>query len=261
MRFVDAHVHLSDPEYAEKISEIVSEAKRSNVVALVSNSMNLETCLRSLRLSEEHSGLIYAALGIHPWNANNLAPNELEQTVDFILQNTRNKEKVVAVGEVGLDPQYAKRREQREQQALVFHEMLRLAEQLALPVIVHSRWSAPRIMEILSSYSLKAVLWHWLSTPVEILPKIVGRGDYVSEGPPTVFSTRIQEVVRLVPLENLLTETDGPVRFYGPFKDKVTTPAFIPEVVKAMAEIKNVSEIDVAEQILRNFTDFFEIKL
>jgi len=261
MRFVDAHIHLSDPEYNGKINDIIDNAKQASVVAIVSNSMNLETSKLSLKLAQEHTGLVYAALGIHPWNVNQLAPNELERTIDFILKNGANNEKAVAIGEVGLDPQYAKRKEQKELQTKVFNEMLRLAEKLTLPIIVHSRWSAPKIMGTLLSYRLPAVLWHWFSSPTEMLPKIIERGDYISEGPPTVFSTRIQDVVRLIPLENLLTETDGPVRFYGDaFKDKLTTPAFIPEVVKAIAEIKEIKENDVAEQILRNFENLFKIK-
>lgn len=261
MRFVDAHIHLSDREYKGKIPEIIENAKQTGVVAMVSNSMNLETSKESLRLAEEHAGVVYAALGIHPWNANELTPGELEQTIEFVQQNGADKEKVVAIGEVGLDPQYAKRKEQKEQQVMVFHQMLQLAEKVHLPAIVHSRWSASRIVEILSSYRLPAVLWHWLSTPTDLLPKIVERGDYVSEGPPAVFSTRIQEVVSLVPLERLLTETDGPVRYCGPFKDRLTMPAFIPEVVKAFSEIKGVEESDVAEQIHRNFADFTNRKL
>jgi len=257
MRFVDAHIHLSDPEYYGKITEIIQNAKQTCVVAIVSNSMNLETSRLSLKLAEEHVGLVYAALGIHPWNVNQLPSSEVEQTLGFILRNGVNNEKVVAIGEVGLDPQYAKRKEQKELQAKVFHEMLRLAEKLTLPLIVHSRWSASKILEILSSYHLKPVLWHWFSGSTDMLPKIVGRGDYVSEGPPVVFSTRIQEVVRLVPLENLLTETDGPVRFYGPFKDKLTTPAFIPKVVRAIAKIKGIKETDAAERILCNFSHLF----
>jgi TatD DNase family protein len=261
MRFVDAHIHLSDPEYSGKTQEIIEDARQAGVVSIVANSVNLETSQLSLQLAEENGGLVYAALGIHPWNVNQLAPNELEQTVSFILTNGLNNEKVVAIGEVGLDPQYAKRREQREQQSNVFHEMLRLAEKLNLPAIVHSRWSALKILEILPSYNLKAVLWHWFSSPTDVLPRIIARGDYVSEGPSTVFSTRTQEIVQLVPLENLLTETDGPVHYYGSFKDKLTTPAFIPEVVKAIAQIKNISENDTAEQILRNSESLFKTSL
>ena len=259
--FADAHVHLSDSEYGDRISEIVAIAKQNEVVAMVANSMNLETSKLSLKLAEEHHGLVYAALGIHPWNVNQLASNELEQTVDFISEGAALNKKIIAIGEIGLDPQYAKRKEHKEQQCRVFNEMLQLAERLALPIIVHSRWSAQKILGTLPSYGLRGVLWHWFSSPLDLLPRITERGDYVSEGPPVVFSERIQEVVRHVPLERLLTETDGPVRYHGPFKDKQTTPAFIPEIVRAISEVKKIEESRATEQILRNFSDFFDIRL
>jgi TatD DNase family protein len=112
----------------------------------------------------------------------------------------------------------------------------------------------------LPSYHLSGILWHWFSGSTDLLPKIVERGDFVSEGPPAVFSDRIQEIVRLVPLENLITETDGPVHYFGPFKDRFTTPAFVPEVVKAIAQIKGFDENAVAEQIWRNFSKLFRIR-
>ncbi len=261
LRFVDVHFHLSDPAYNGKTGEMVKIAKRVGVVAMISNSMNLETSRVSVGLADEHPSLVYAAVGIHPWNVNQLAPEELQQTVDFIVGKGAFKEKIVAIGEVGLDPQYAKNKVQEERQAEVFREMLRLAEQLRLPVIVHSRWSSQRILDILPSYRSKGVLWHWFSSPIELLPKIAERGDYVSEGPPAVFSDRIREVVQAVPLERLLTETDGPVQYYGFFKDKPTTPAFIPEVVKAISQIKGIDESQVAEQILLNFKNFFDVRL
>lgn len=258
MKFVDAHIHLSDSEYKGKTSDVVQVAKQVGVVAMVSNGMNLETSKSSLKLAEENAGVVYAALGIHPWNVNKVAPNEFEETVDFIAAEGSDK-RVVAIGEIGLDPQYAKGKMQKEEQARVFHEMLRLAEKLALPIVVHSRWSAQRILDILPSYRLKRALWHWFSGPTELLPSLVQRGDYISQGPPVVFSARIQEIVRAVPLERLISETDGPVRYYGPFKDRPTTPAFIPEVVKAMAQIKEVDENYAAERILGNFSKLFHI--
>lgn len=261
MKFVDAHIHLSDPEYRQKVAYVIEEAKQSNVVALVSNSMNLETSVLNVQLAEENNGFVYAALGIHPWNVTSLAPDELQRTLDFISQHGTDHEKVVAVGEIGLDPQYVKRREFKDLQVRVFHEMLHAAEKLALPVIVHSRWSAPQIMTILPSYNLRGVLFHWFSSPVELLPQIIERGYYVSEGPPTVFSSRTQDIVKRVPISNLLTETDGPVSYSAePFKGKLTTPAFVPQVVKAVAEIKGIEEKDVAEQVLKNFINFFEIE-
>jgi TatD DNase family protein len=104
MKFVDAHIHLSDPGYINRTAFIVEEAKRVNVVALVSNSVNLETSSLNIKLAKENPGLVYAAVGIHPWNVTKLTTEELQQTLDLILQHRANREAVVAIGEVGLDP-------------------------------------------------------------------------------------------------------------------------------------------------------------
>lgn len=260
MRLVDAHIHLSDPEYNHKVDEILEDAKRSNVVALVSNSMNLQTSLLTLQLAEEHPSLVYAALGIHPWNVKHLAPNEVEETVDLILQCETQSETVVAVGEIGLDYQYASKK-LRDSQLKVFQEMLSVAEKKSLPVIIHSRGTTSQIVSLLPSYGVKTILLHWFSWPLTLLPEIVDRGYYISEGLPSVYSKHTQEIVRRVPLTNLLTETDGPIDFGGPFKGKMTTPAFLPLVIKAIAQVKEREETEVADQILQNFTNFFGINL
>jgi TatD DNase family protein len=258
MKLVDAHIHLSDPEYNQKMDALLEDAKRSNVVALVSNSMNLQTSLGTLQLAKEHPNLVYAALGIHPWNVRHLSPNEVQETVDLILQHETRSERVVAVGEIGLDYQYSGEK-LWESQLKVFHEMLSAAEKKSLPVIIHSRGTTPQIINLLPSYSLKKVLLHWFSRPTTLLPQIVDKGYYISEGPPSVYSSHIRDIIKRIPLTNLLTETDGPVDFRGPFKGKMTTPAFLPLVVKAIAEIKEAKEIEVADQILQNFTNLFGI--
>jgi len=258
MKFVDAHIHLSDPEYNQKVDEILEDAKRSNVVALVSNSMNLQTSLLSLQLAKEQPNFVYAALGIHPWNVKYLPPNEVQKTIDLILQHETHGGKVVAVGEIGLDHQYANK-ELLDSQLKVFQEMLSAAEKKSLPVIIHSRGTTPQIVSLLPSYSVKKVLLHWFSHPMTLLPHIVDNGYYISEGPPSVFSNHTQEIIKQIPLTNLLTETDGPVSFGGPFKGKMTTPAFLPLVVKAIAQIKDIKETEVVDQILQNFTNLFGI--
>jgi len=258
MKFVDVHIHLSDPDYSQKVSEIVDDARRSNVVALVSNSMNLQTSLLCLQLAEEYPNLVYAALGVHPWNVKSLSPNETQDVINLIFQH---KEKVVAVGEIGLDYQYARSGKSLDLQLQVFHEMLRTAEKISLPVIIHSRETAPKIMSLLPSYDLKKVLFHWFSSKfIGLLSQIVDRRYYITEGPPAVYSSGIREIIRRIPLTNLLTETDGPLRFGGPFKGEMTTPSFIPLVVKAIAQIKDMKETEVADQIFQNFTDFFGVK-
>jgi len=260
MKFVDAHIHLSDSDYAQKVGEIVEDAKQSNVIALVSNSMDLETSRQSLRLAEEYPDHVYAALGIHPWNTKNLSSNELQETINLIYQNGENRERVVAVGEIGLDSSYSGSEEPTENQMQVFHKLLSTAEKLSLPVIIHSRGTTSQIVSLLPSYTIKKVLLHWFSRPHSLISQIVDRGYYITEGPPSVFSTGIREVIRRIPLTNLMTETDGPVRFRGPFKGKMTTPAFIPTVVEAIAQLKGKEKSEVADQIFQNFTDFFGVE-
>jgi TatD DNase family protein len=260
MRFVDAHIHLSDPEYNGKVEALIEDARKSSVIALVSNSMNYESSLLSLRLAKQNPGLVYAALGIHPWNIGFLSSNELEQTLNLIFNQRNRREKVVAIGEVGLDFSYGKK-QNAELQIKVFHELLRAAEKQSLPVIVHSRRTTAQVLSVLSSFKIEKVLFHWFGGPLELLPKIVEEGFYVSEGPPTVYSSKTREIVKRTPLDRLLTETDGPVRFGGPFYGKMTTPSFVPRVVKAIAEIRNLKEAEVANQILRNFTEFFDVDL
>jgi len=260
MRFVDAHIHLADSEYAQNVGEIIEEAKRLRVFALVANSMDLESSRQSLRLAEKYPDHVYAALGIHPWNTKNLGSTEIQETIDLIFENGENRQRVVAVGEIGLDSSYSGSGEPTEAQLQVFHKMLSAAEKLSLPVIIHSRGTTSQILSLLPSYKIKKVLLHWFSQPHSLIPTIVDRGYYITEGPPSVFSNGIREVIMRIPLTNIMTETDGPVRFRGPFKGKLTTPSFIPTVVEAIAQLKEKEKTEVADQIFQNFIDFFAVE-
>jgi len=256
MRFVDAHIHLSDPEYANCVDEVIADTKKTNVVAVVSNSVDLKTGQDNLKLAEQYSRLVYVALGVHPWNVQTLTEEEFQQTMKLIEKQRQNKA-LVAVGEVGLDSKYM---QVWDKQMRVFDEMLHLAERLDLPVVIHSRGTTAQIVDMLPSYTLKKVLLHWFSNPISALPKAVENGYYISEGPPTLYSNGIQDVIKRAPLTNLLTETDGPVHYFRPpFEGKRTTPAFIPSVSKTISEIKNVDLEDVAEQVANNFGTFFGV--
>jgi TatD DNase family protein len=258
MKLVDAHIHLSDSEYTGHTDELIADAKAAGVVSLVSNAMDLATSVEALKLAEKYPDIVHVALGIHPWNVNVLKENELEDTLKLITEQTQAK-RVAAIGEIGLDCKYEAI---WEKQLAVFDKMLRLAEKLELPVIIHSRGTSAFIVDMLPSYSLKRVLLHWFSHPMTALHKAIQHGYYITEGPPVAYSSGIREVVTNTPLTNLLTETDGPVLFRkAPFNGQMTKPSFIREVVHAIAEVKQVKAEDVANQIIRNFESFFNIKL
>jgi len=258
MKLIDAHVHLSDAEYAKCTDELLTNAKDFNVVALVSNSTDFKTSIGSLKLAEKHPNMVHPALGIHPWNVNVLKENELEETVALISEQHR-KNAVVAIGEIGLDYKYEAI---WEKQLMVFDKMLRLAEKLDIPAIIHSRGTTAQIVDTLPSYNLKRVLLHWFSHPMSALYKAVDHGYFITEGPPVAYSNGIRQVVKKVPLTNLLTETDGPVIYQKPpYNGQLTRPSFIKTVVESVAEVKNMAAVDVADQIAKNFEGFFNKKL
>jgi len=258
MKLVDAHIHLSDKDYTGPTEELITDAKNANVVALVSNAMDLATSIDSLRLAEKYPSLVYPALGIHPWNVSVLKENELEETLSLI-QEQHQKKTVVAIGEIGLDYKYETI---WDKQLMVFDKMLHLAEKLELPVIIHSRGTTAQIVDMLPSYKLKRVLLHWFSHPMGALYKAIDHGYFITDGPPVAYSNGIREVVKKVPLTNFLTETDGPVTYRkAPFNGQITKPSFIRTVIDAVAEVKQITVTDAAEQIAKNFETFFNIKL
>jgi len=256
MKLIDAHVHLSDAEYIGHIDELIADAKNADVTALVTNSMDLKTCLNDVKLAEKYPDLVYPALGIHPWNVNVIEEKEIQETIEFIQQH---KSAVKAIGEIGLDAKYETI---WEKQTMVFDRMLRLAETLELPVIIHSRGTTDKVVEMLPSYRLKRVLLHWFSHPMTALAKALDNGYFITEGPPVIYSNGIREVVEKTPLTNLLTETDGPVTYWKqPFNGQLTKPSYVRYVVGAVAEIKKMPDEEVAEQIIKNFEVFFDIKV
>lgn len=261
MKLIDAHIHLADPEYQTQVNAFLGDAKKANVVAVVSNSTSYETSLNNIKLAKKHPRLVFAALGIHPTNAKELGPKEIDQTKRLIL-NSKGCPGVVAIGEIGLDDKHLIGEKQAlvNKQYEVFCEMLQLGENLSLPIVVHSRGTASQIMDILPSYNITKVMLHWFAAPTSFLPRIVERDYYVTEGPATIFSKTIREIVQNVPLSRLLTETDGPVRFFRPpFNGEKARPADIPLIVEAIAQIKRMRTMEVAEQIYQNFLVFFNL--
>jgi len=253
MRFIDAHIHLADPEYQSKIGQILADAQENSVVGLVANAMDLKSSRATLSLSEAHPSVVFPAIGIHPWEAGAVSEDDIREVVELILSR---KGPAVSVGEIGLDGRYSTEAKNLDRQRTVFQTMLRAAEEAQLPVSVHSRAAFQEVLEILSSFELANVLLHWYSGPLELIPEIISRGYYVSVGPSSVYVAKIQEIAKRIPLTQILVETDGPVRYQGIFKGKVTAPSFLREVVRNLAKVKGGQIEEVSETIYENTRRF-----
>jgi TatD DNase family protein len=233
------------------VEAVMENAATNDVSYLLSNGMDYDSSVRTLALAEQYKGKVLAAVGIHPWTVSNTnAQLDLEIFEKLVGQN---RDQVTAIGEVGLDGQYSQDHYKRLKQREIFLFFLRLAERCKVPIMVHSRLAVDDVLSMLPSFSIPKVVLHWYSGPVERLQALRDRGCFITVGPSILYSKRTLEIARQADLSILLTETDGPVSYFGPFKGKPTCPAFVIDVVKKLAEIKNENIDHVRCAIWNNF--------
>jgi TatD DNase family protein len=256
LSYVDAHIHLADPTY-DLVELVIDNAAANRVDCLLSNGMDYESSLQTIELSKRYDKVI-AAVGVHPWTVTNAnAPLGLSAFEQLIQDN---KKHVKAIGEIGLDGKYTQDDAKKQQQKDTFLFFLALAERRKLPVVIHSRLAIKEVLETLPSFQLVGILLHWYSGPSENLRLIKDRGYMISVGPSILYSKRVAEVAREADFSTILTETDGPVSYYGPFKAKPTRPSFVIPVVEKLSEIKNKSVEETREIIWNNFHSFIPLR-
>ena len=233
MSYVDAHIHLADAGYVGKVEQVITDASRHNVSHILSNAVDYETSLQTITLAKQHPGKVLAAIGVHPSTivfrpTENLHLEKFEATIE------ENSEYVKAIGEIGLDGKYTQDDETRARQQEVFRFFLQLAEKRDLPVVVHSRQAIEETLETLSEFHLPSVLLHWYDGPTENLRALSDRGYFISVGPALLYSRRISEIARMAEHSMILSETDGPVNYRGLFKDQLTQPSLVIDVVRRL---------------------------
>jgi TatD DNase family protein len=250
LSYVDAHLHLADSRYTGQIGRMINDANENHVSRLLSNALDYETSLQTLEIAKRYNSIVLAAIGVHPWTANNRPDCQLEKFEELI---KANENYVKAIGEIGLDGKYPQDRLTRGRQRDVFEFFLQVAERRSLPVIVHSRLAVDEVLQTLSTFNLPRVLLHWYNGPVQKLDLVRDRGYMISASPIVLYARRIIEIARAADLKLILTETDGPATYHGPFEGMQTRPSFVIEVVKKLAEIKSESVETVRETIVDNF--------
>jgi TatD DNase family protein len=253
LKLVDAHIHLSDQDFDKELPYIIAFLKNSNMV-LLPNSMDLKSSTRTLELSKSLCGKLLPFVGIHPWSVQSENPERFEA----FLNNEKNL--INGIGEIGLDRKYTKDEEAYKGQISVFEKMLEFAERLRKPVSIHSRNSQKDVIDITSSFRLKGVLLHWFSGDYEQLNRAMDRGYYISFGPTIIYSKRSRALAERTSRDLILTETDGPVRYFC-FEDKPALPTFLPSVVFALSSILKSSFYDTAELILKNSSSYMDMEL
>jgi len=246
---VDTHTHLNDAKFADDVADTVARARAAGVTRLINMGDTLESSAQAIVLAHAYDGL-YAGIGIHPEEARPLTAADDEQ-----LSAWAQDERVVCIGEIGLDYYWVKDEPTRELQRRMFIHQLDLARQLHLPVCIHDRDAHADTLAILKreGQGIPAVL-HCYSGSVEMAREFLRLGCYLGVDGPLTFknAAKTVNVVREMPLDRLLVETDAPYMAPVPMRGRRNEPAFVRFVAEKVAELRGLTLADVARQTTAN---------
>ncbi len=265
MKLVDTHCHINHEMYKGKIEEVLSRAKDAGVQYILLSGVNPENNREVLQLSKKNP-MIKASLGIYPIDALGLEPDEtglpvhkgpidLDEEFKFIEENLAQ---VTAIGEVGMDFHWVDKEKTFSKQDANFRKIITFAKKVQKPLVIHSRKAEMYCIDALEQEIQNneiPVVQHCFSGKKSQIKRARDLGHYFSIPPNIVKAQNFQVLVELVPIEQLLTETDSP--WLSPFKDQPNEPAFVIESIKKIAEIKGLSVEETAQKIWENFQKVF----
>ena len=249
--FIDTHCHLSYEDY-EDIDLVIEENRESNVSKIIISGCSKDSINESLELADKYED-IYVTIGYHP--------SEVNYVDDFLLNDLEIKlsnDKVVGLGEIGLDYYYGK--DNKELQLLLFEKQLQIAEKLGLIVVIHSRDATEDTINLLKKYDVKGVI-HCFSGSVETAKIYVNMGYKLGIGGVVTFkNSNLCNIIKEVGLENIVLETDSPYLTPVPFRGKKNSSKYIPYIAEKIAEICDVSISEVARTTTLTASNLFDLK-
>lgn len=249
----DTHAHYADSAFNDDRKEILERLPSQGIELVMLASAGIEDTIINSELASEY-GYIYAAAGVHPENEDNTPENY----IDIVRNTIKSNPKIKAVGEIGLDYHYDGY--DRDRQILLFTQQLELAQELELPVIVHSRDAWEDTMEILKKYRPRGVV-HCFSGSAEIAAEILKLGMYIGFTGVLTFKNAKKTIraVEAIPADRLLLETDCPYMAPVPFRGKRCDSSMISYTAEKMAEIKGFSTQEMIDIVCTNGKKLFDI--
>ena len=247
--FVDTHCHIFKSDY-DNIDEVLNNASNNNVKYYINNGSDREYNKEVLELVKEYDNM-YGALGIHPENVDNYSLDDIE----FIKNNLSN-EKIVAIGEIGLDYHYTK--ENKDEQIKLLEMQLSLAEEYNLPVIIHSRDATEDTINTLKKFNCRGTI-HSFSGSLETAKIYIKMGYLLGvNGVITFKNCNIKDVIKEVGLDNIVLETDSPYLTPVPYRGMQNNPSHILDIAKFVSELYNISLEELSYRTNENIKRMYE---
>ena len=245
---IDVHCHINLYLALDIVIKEALDVGVEKIIAVAMSSMSQE---RVLEIANKNNG-VFASLGIHPEEVhmNDKIEDQLDSVISFI---ENSKESICAIGEIGLDHYFVKDKELYPLQKTIFDKMLTLAQDLKLPVNIHTKGAEKLVFDTLPSYKIPNVNIHWYSGPEEFLKIGLDRGYYFSITPAVSYSPAVKKVALSVDMEHILLESDGPVEYSG----KMGVPAMIKNVLHSISKLRKVKTEELEKQIEENTRKIF----
>lgn len=253
-RLIDSHAHLDDEAFDDDRQEIIASLYDDGVAFVINPASDLASSKRAVELAKKYKN-IYAAVGVHPHEIEELTEEEIDE-----LKLLCKEKKVKAIGEIGLD--YFYDNSPRDLQKKGFERQIELAEELGLPIIIHSRDAIQDTYDILKKYEGRVFgVLHCYSSSVEMAKEFIKLGYYISLGGPVTFkkSQEPKRVAKLVDLDRLLVETDSPYLSPEPLRGKRNQPKNTLITARLIAQLRGISEEELFEKTRENTKRLFKI--
>ena len=246
--FIDVHCHLDMIELP--MEDVIENARKKGVGIIVTQGVNSESNRKVLSLAGKYD-IVRAALGIYPIDALKMSDDEIDSEIEFI---RKNRDKIAAIGEVGMD---FKESDDKERQKKIFVKFAALSIELDKPIIIHSRKAELECIEILEKNGAKKVIMHCFSGKFSLVKRIIENGWFLTIPTSVKNSEHFQKIILETPIEQLLCETDAP--YLHPDKQWPNEPMNVVVSYEKIAELKGLKLDDVKKKIFSNYQILFSI--
>ena len=259
MRFFDNHAHLDDEKFDIDRKEVIENIQNEDI-GFISAGYNLESSKKAIELSKKYS-FIYATCGI--------SPNDIPQTEDELWKNLKKIEelakenkKVLAIGEIGLDYYWEKDKEMKKIQKKAFIEQINIANKLELPIVIHTRDAVMDTLEILKKNDVKNKgIFHCCPLNRELVKEGLKLGFYISCAGPVTFknSKNADEIIKMIPNDKILIETDSPYLSPEPLRGKRNNPINVKYIAEKIAKVKGKTVEEIGKITYENAKKAYKI--